>query len=560
MQVRLYLCKVTNNKSKRALNGALMTDIWIINSNFAPQMKKIALLVLAVCMAASMDAQTSRKKIEKFADEAVRQIALTGRKPTIDILDSLSNNAEVSVEMVSRMGDPDDARQQRACLRLIDDIVDFSQQETGRKYTDVIRKGLTKALDRSFEPDVQLHIMEQLARIAKPADAAHIAMYLEMPELAQTASDILVNMPDIDDRIAEAAAAQPGIKQKVQTILDIRAGKRPKQTAVTTVAKPKPAAIPMWTESLDKEVAGMCHAPMPKADSILIRKDTQEALRDLLKMAANMEGTERNSVLARFVNLAGQSAQTGSITAAEHYLMLRAADELVTDNTLRSKIIVDMGTTHSVQALSYLRRYTGKAPFIDAMAVATAETVSTHPEANGGRSVSAMLYSAKQSFINHYDEQGIDTYIDQVLAAIDNWKQAAGYDMSHTDQTKMEKRGFWILHEELDDCDLVFDWKASGRLTLSLHSSPVITFDTTMGVKIAGENKWHKVKNICEWSTASVSLKGDAVTVSVNGQKVADGVKLPSMIDGEPMAKSGQTRFLADDDGATVREFCFLRR
>jgi len=560
MQVRLYLCKVTNNKSKRALNGALMTDIWIINSNFASQMKKIALLVLAVCMAASMDAQTSRKKIEKFADEAVRQIALTGRKPTIDILDSLSNNAEVSVEMVSRMGDPDDARQQRACLRLIDDIVDFSQQETGRKYTDVIRKGLTKALDRSFEPDVQLHIMEQLARIAKPADAAHIAMYLEMPELAQTASDILVNMPDIDDRIAEAAAAQPGIKQKVQTILDIRAGKRPKQTAVTTVAKPKPAAIPMWTESLDKEVAGMCHAPMPKADSILIRKDTQEALRDLLKMAANTEGTERNSVLARFVTLAGQSAQTGSITAAEHYLMLRAADELVTDNTLRSRIIVDLGTTHSVQALSYLRRYTGKAPFIDAMAVATAETVSTHPEANGGRSVNAMLYSAKQSFINHYDEQGIDTYIDQVLAAIDNWKQAAGYDMSHTDQTKMEKRGFWILHEELDDCDLVFDWKASGRLTLSLHSSPVIIFDTTMGVKIAGENKWHKVKNICEWSTASVSLKGDAVTVSVNGQKVADGVKLPAMIDGEPMAKSGQTRFLADDDGATVREFCFLRK
>lgn len=560
MQVRLYLCKVTNNKSKRALNGTLMTDIWIINSNFAPQMKKIALLVLAVCMAASMDAQTSRKKIEKFADEAVRQIALTGRKPTIDILDSLSNNAEVSVEMVSRMGAPDDARQQRACLRLIDDIVDFSQQETGRKYTDVIRKGLTKALDRSFEPDVQLHVMEQLARIAKPADAAHIAMYLEMPELAQTASDILVNMPDIDDRIAEAAAAQPGIKQKVQTILDIRAGKRPKQTAVTTVAKPKPAAIPMWTESLDKEVAGMCHAPMPKADSIIIRKDTQEALRDLLKMAANMEGTERNSVLARFVTLAGQSAQTGSITAAEHYLMLRAADELVTDNTLRSKIIVDMGTTHSVQALSYLRRYTGKAPFIDAMAVATAETVSTHPEANGGRSVSAMLYSAKQSFINHYDEQGIDTYIDQVLAAIDNWKQAAGYDMSHTDQTKMEKRGFWILHEELDDCDLVFDWKASGQLTLSLHSSPVIIFDTTMGVKIAGENKWHKVKNICEWSTASVSLKGDAVTVSVNGQKVADGVKLPAMIDGEPMAKSGQTRFLADDDGATVRGYCFLRR
>ena len=71
-------------------------------------MKKIALLVLAVCMAASMDAQTSRKKIEKFADEAVRQIALTGRKPTIDILDSLSNNAEVSVCLLYTSPSPRD--------------------------------------------------------------------------------------------------------------------------------------------------------------------------------------------------------------------------------------------------------------------------------------------------------------------------------------------------------------------------------------------------------------------------------------------------------------------
>ena len=28
MQVRLYLCKVTNNKSKKALNGALMKAIY----------------------------------------------------------------------------------------------------------------------------------------------------------------------------------------------------------------------------------------------------------------------------------------------------------------------------------------------------------------------------------------------------------------------------------------------------------------------------------------------------------------------------------------------------
>ena len=93
----------------------------------------IGILFFAL-FAINANAQTSRRTIERWSTEAVKQITLTGRKPTVDVLDSLANNAEVSVEMLSRMGDPDDKRQSAACLKLIDHIVDYSQTTTGRRY------------------------------------------------------------------------------------------------------------------------------------------------------------------------------------------------------------------------------------------------------------------------------------------------------------------------------------------------------------------------------------------------------------------------------------------
>lgn len=523
-------------------------------------MKRTIILLLAACLTAISYAQTSRRTIEKFANEAVKQITLTGRTPTVDLLDSLANNAERSIEMLSRMGDPDDVRQQQACIKLIDCIVDYSQTETGRKYTDVVRKGLTKALDRSFEPDVQLHVMEQLARCAKPADAAHIAMYLEMPELQATAYRILLDLPDIDDRIAEAAAAQPGIKAQVQSILDVRAGRRKAPASATAQPRPQPVAVPMWTESLDRVVADMCRTPNHAADSIIIRCAYSDALPELLRLASRHEGLQRDAILARYVMLAERVAMRGELKPDGWYLALTDADALVSDPSLRSKIILGMGQTHSIQALSYLRRYTGKPNLADAMAIATTEIIGARPEANGGRAVSAMQYAAKQSFIRHYDEKGIDNYIDQVLAAIDNWHANAGYDMAHTDDTRMGKRGFWILHDELEDANIVFDWQASGTLTLSVHSTPVLLLNRNQGVKVAGDTGWRKFDNISSWATASVTVKGDAITVSVNGSLLVDGEKAKDLATGLPVAKSGTTKLLADDDGAVVRQFSFCRQ
>ena len=555
-----YLFKLSGNSLRNFRFNCIMpptlTQQYIYKRQTTKGMNKITIIgiLLFALFAINANAQTSRRTIERWSTEAVKQITLTGRKPTVDVLDSLANNAEVSVEMLSRMGDPDDKRQSAACLKLIDHIVDYSQTTTGRRYTDIVRSGLKKALDRSYEPDVQLHIMNQLARCVKKGDAAHIAMYLEVPELAPTAYNILLNMNDIDDIIADAAAAQPGIKNKVKEILDIHAGK--KKTPVATVTKPKPEALPFWTESLDKVIADVASKTTDDANKILIDNKPEDAMPLLIKLAAKKQGDERNAIIARFLLTAERTATSGDLM----YLLLRDADELTTDDYVRQRIIVALGYTHCPQAISYLRKYYGNKAYADALAVAATELIAYQPEANAGRMVSAMLYAAKQSYIHHYDEKDVDTRIDQVLAAIDNWHAEGGYNMAHTEVTRMEKRGFWVIHDQLADFNLAFDWLSEGTLTLSLRSMPVLMFNKEKGLKLAGDSKWHKYDNIGDWSTANISVNGDNITVSVNGQKLIDGTKLVATESGDPINKQGYIKFLADEQGATVREYCFLRK
>ena len=549
-------------------------------------MKNTLFLFVMLCCHLAVGAQTSRRTIEKYSTEAVSLIALTGRTPTIDVLDSLANNAEVSIEMLSRMGDPDDVRQQRACLRLVDDIVAFSRKPTGMKYVDVVRRGLRKAIDRSYEPDVQQHILAQLALVAKPNDASHIAMYLELDHLAPLATQILVGMPGIDDMIAELATADSGIKERLQVVLSARRGKAGSSagsgngSAPSVVYEPKPVAVPFWTESLRREVESVCHEPAPKADSTIIADDACRALPRLLELAASCKADSRDAVLARFLMLADHAAKNAKLTGAELYLLLRQADALVSNDILRQQLIVALGNTATVQAFVYLTRYYGKAQYADAMAIAVSNLVAAHPELNRGKLTNALLYTAKQSFIRHYDEEGADAYIDQVLAAIDNWKADGAYNLSHTELTRMEKRGFWVMHDELSDFDMTFDWKAEGTLTLSLRSTPILKLDAKRGMWLEGDDRWHKTTAIGDWATANVSVRGNRICVTVNGHVLTSALpgnssealsdtpsENPSENPSEAspfgttvsLPSSGYTKFLADDAGATVRQYCFRR-
>lgn len=505
----------------------------------------------------------SRRTMEKTANEAINQIALTGHAPKDSLVDALAANADVSIDMLSRMGDPDDRRQQKACVSLIDNITAYCLTDKGRRYVDLARNGLKKAIDRSDDTDLRLHLLDQLKTCAKPADAAHMTMYLSDPDMAPATFRLLVDMPGIDGVLASAATASPD--DNLAKVIKAREGQT--VAAPAEKARPKSSAIPFWTTSLDKAVERMAAAAGVQADDIVTREPAAKAMPQLLALAAKTgDDAERDALLARYVTLADRCGAADG----ERYLLLREADAMNPCADLRNKIITALGGTHTVQALAYIRQYYDKAPTADAVAAATHDIIAAAPQLNGGRHVRNMLVAAKQSFIRHYDEQGVDTAIDDVLDAIDHCGTAGGYNLATGADTKMGKRGYWNMYDELRDFDLAFDWLAEGTLTVSLHSMPVLSLNRRLGARLAGDTRWHpfggdgksyrSADDNDTWCTASISVTGGKVTVTVNGHDLFVGTPLVSDQPGEQPNAAGVVRFLADDDGATIRQVCIRRR
>lgn len=526
-------------------------------------MKKITILLLSLFCCAATHAQMSRRAMEQTANEAINQITVTGHTPKEELIEKLAANADQSIDMLSRMGDPDDARQARACVRLIDDITAYSLTEKGRRYVDLVRGGLKKAIDRNDNTEARLHYLDDLKQCAKPADAAHIAMYLSDPDMAPSAFRLLTAMPGIDSELQAAAAATTPPDANITKVLKAREGKA--VAAPAEKPRPKPSALPFWTTSLDRAVEKLRSEADASADAIMLGEPAATALPRLLDMAAKQEGAHRDALLARYVSLVEHCGATDG----ERYLLLRAADALAPCADLRKKIIVDLGSTHTIQALAYIRQYYDKKDFADATGAATRDIIAHAPQVNGGRHIYNMLNAAKQSFIRHYDEQGADTAIDEVLAAIDDCGTAGGYNLAPGPQTKMDKRGYWNMYDELKDFDLTFDWLADGNLTVSLHSMPVLTLNHKLGARLAGDDRWHPFSgdgksypsaDESRWCTANISVTDGKVTVTVNGRDLFTAAPLVSDQQGQQPNATGVVRFLADDSGATLRQVCIRRR
>ena len=505
----------------------------------------------------------SRKAMEQTANEAVSQIALTGHTPKAELIEKLASNADMSIDMLSRMGDPNDARQSRACVRLIDDITAYSLTDKGRRYVNLVRNGLKKAIDRSDSSESRLHYLDQLKTVAKPADASHIVMYLTDQDMAPEAFRLLVAMPDIDNELADIAKSTAKPDENIEKIMKARKGLA--VAAPKEKARPKPSALPFWTVSLDKEVERIASTADRSADDIMLKQPAAQAMPALLAIAAQKEGGERDAIIARYVTM----AEGCGATDGERYLLLRRADELNPCQALRQKIVVDLGNTHTIQALAYIRQYYDKRDLADAVAVSTRNIIAQAPQANGGRYVYNMLQAAKQSFIRHYDEQGVDMAIDDVLAAIDDCGTSGGYNLAFAPPTKMGKRGYWNMSDELKDFDLTFDWLADGIFTISLHSMPVLSLDHKLGARLAGDDKWHPFGGDdksyprgeeTDWCTVNISVTDNMLTLSVNGRDLFVNTPLVSEQQGQPANTSGTIRFLADDNGATVRQVCIRRR
>lgn len=518
-------------------------------------MRKLIISCLAMLAACSIaDAQTSRRALEAEITETVKQVTITGRTPSAEALGKLCSTASASIEMLSKVNDPDDPAQAKAAVRIIEALAAYTQKSAGTQYTDEVRAGLGKAVDRCDDTDTRQRLMEALLLCAKPDDAAHIAMYLADPDMSLTAFQGLVAMKGIDSQLDSLARSTTPPDPLLVQVQKARAGKSvagPKAKAVK-----RAAVAPFWTSSLDNAFNDLRGIPDAVADSMLLCADTQGAFESLLRRARQKQGRDRDAVLARYVALTERMGGSG----AERYLLLRDADMLAPCDDLRRRIIVDLGATHTVQAMAYIRQYYDSPAMADATAVATHDIIANNMGVNGGKHVRNMLNAAKQAYIRHYDEEGADKAIDDVLAAIDECGSEGGYNLATAPDTRMGKRGYWNMYDELKDFDMAFDWNATGTLVVSLRSMPVLTLNRKSGAKVAGDTRWHTFGSNDAWCTANVSVDGDKLTVSVNGTVIADGVQLVNPQQGQPVRQSGIVSFNADDAGATVRQVCIRRR
>ena len=516
-------------------------------------MKKAISLLLSLFLSLTIEAQVTRRTVMTLAEDAVSQITMTGYMPSAEVMGQLASVADMSIEMISRMGNDDDPARQRACLKLIDAIADFTQTAEGAPYADAMREGLKKAIDRSDDPNVRRHLLDGLATCATAADVTHLVMYLGDADMAPVAFRTLVAMDGIDADLSQVGSMGEAADSLVALVVEARKGSA--VAAPVTKAAPKVTATPFWTTSLDLLVDRMRTLPDASADSLLASNASPSALPRLLEMARQRSGQARDGILARYITLLGRL----NLNPAMRYLLLREADALNPCDDIRRKIILDLGTTRLVQALAYIRKYYDSRTMGDATAVAVADILGNNAQANGGKHAYNMLNAAKYSLACHYDEEGASAAIDRVLKAMEECRLDCGYNLAMTQTTVMGKRGFWKMTEELADFDMTFDWRAAGTLVLTLHSVPVLSLGRTDGARIEGEAVWKKFPAEGEWCTANIRVHANKVSVTVNGEPIATDVSLANPNGSGSANASGYVMFTADDNGAEVRQVCIKK-
>ncbi len=517
------------------------------------KMRKTTFVLFSLFLCLAAHAQVTRRTALRLAEDAVNQITMTGYMPSAEVMGQLASVADMSIDMISRMGDPADPAQAKACIKLIDAIADFTQTPAGAPYADAMREGLKKAIDRSDDPAVRRHLLDGLVTCATAADVQHLVMYLGDADMAPAAFRALVSMKGIDADIARAGSMDTASDSLLALVVKARSGK----AVAAPVAKTAPAAaaVPFWTTSLDLLIDRMRTQPDASADSLLAANTTAAVLPRLLDMARHRDGKARDAVMARYITLLGRLR----LNPAVRYLLLREADELNPCDDIRRRIIIDLGTTRLVQALAYIRKYYDSRTMGDATAVAVADILGDNPHVNGGKYAYNMLNAAKYSLACHYDEEGAGAAIDRVLKALEECRLNCGYNLAMARSTSMGKNGFWKMTEDLADFDMAFDWKASGKIAVCLRSMPVLTLSRTQGVRIEGDEAWHRFAAEGEWCTANIRVRGDKVSVNINGEHVLSDVRLVNPDRGAAANASGFVMFTADAGGAEVRQACIRK-
>lgn len=517
---------------------------------------KTALLVAVLSSLSVMaPAQSNRRAIVELATATVDKATTTGLRPGSETLSQLAAVADQSLDIVCRMADPADRRQSAACMRVVEAVADYALKPEGHDAIDKVRSGLRRAIERCDDAQRRQQLMTLMSKCGGKDDAVYLCQYLSDPQTQQMAVATLAAMPGIDSVIDSLISTSAKPDAQLIVVSKMRSGQLATKTpaANTLSAWKRPKKEPSWADTLNDVVDALRSKPSAVADSIIGAQEPIEALQSLRLLADSAADSERDAIVARYLHL----AERADVNATERYLLLRAINPLTMADDLRRKLIIDFGTTQTVQALAAVRPFYDSKAFADAVALATVNVVKNNAEAVGGRHVRNMLIAAKQAFVRHYDEEGSGEAIDAIFDALDRCGNA-GYDLSPS-HTSMGKKGFWNMSDERADLAMTFDWKAEGALVVTLRSMPVLTLDRRQGARLAGQSEWHRYSHVSDWDTANLTLQDGRVTLSVNGQPLISDAPLVNPEQGQPVNATGCVAFTADEQGAVVEQVCIRK-
>jgi len=312
------------------------------------------------------------------------------------------------------------------------------------------------------------------------------------------------------------------------------------------------------------------------------------ALPELIKLSRNVsDETQKNALIKGIVRLVGQA----TFPAEQKVLLLRDAMEVAAETTQKKMILNAMQASPTYNALIFSGRYLDDPALKPAAAMAVLNIALANPDLYGVdvRSVLDKTLDALSGNDSDYLKQALLKHIAELpkrqgWVALFNGKDLKGWKGLVEDPIKRSKmsnkelsvaqakadeimrQGWYVKNgtlyfngkgsniattKQYGDFEMLVDWKLSpigkeGDAGIYLRGTPQVQiWDTSrvnVGAQVGSGGLYNNQKNeskpllvadnlLGEWNTFKIRMKGDKVTVYLNGQLVTDSVTLENYWD-----------------------------
>jgi hypothetical protein len=316
--------------------------------------------------------------------------------------------------------------------------------------------------------------------------------------------------------------------------------------------------------------------------SLSKNKDARSA--SMLLKIAQTSGDKKQGAVDGYISI----IQNGDFPAEQKVLMLEDAMSLATNDEQRNTILEVAGNNRTYLSLEFASKYLDEASLQQSAAYAVMHIALAHPEFNGQRvrdlleKVSKILNGRD----SQYERQAIKKHLDELPAgegfiSMFNGKDLSGWKGLVEDPIRRSKMNAkqladaqkkadekvkegWAVKDGLlvftghgdnlatvkqyENFEMLVDWKITpqGDAGIYLRGTPQVQiWDTSrhdVGAEVGSGGLYNNQKNqskpllvadnpVGEWNNFRIVMKGDKVTVYLNGQLVTDNVPLENYWD-----------------------------